>query len=56
MYTGFITKLAKYYFNEAKEALKTKTFGESLAADPNANKIIKSILILTDSCMDFYCD
>ena len=56
MYTNFITKLSKYFLADAKEALKNKTFHESLTADPNANKIIKSILILNESSVDFYCD
>jgi uncharacterized protein len=36
--------------------LKNSTFNLSLTADPNANKIIKNILILPDSVVDYYCD
>lgn len=41
---------------DAKDSFKSSTFPESLAADPNANKILKQILLLPDDVVDFYCD
>jgi len=56
MYNKFISKVAKLYLDDAKDSMKINAFGNSLCADPNANKIIKGILWLSDEVVDYYCD
>ena len=56
MYNKFISKVAKLYLDDAKDSMKINAFNNSLCADPNANKIIKGILWLSDEVVDFYCD
>ena len=56
MYNKFISKVAKLYLDDAKDSMKIGAFGNSLCADPNANKIIKGILWLSDEAVDYYCD
>lgn len=41
---------------DARDAISTKTFSECLAADPNANKILKQILLVSDETVDYFCD
>lgn len=41
---------------DAKDNLKANNFAQSLAADANANKILKNILILPDEAVDYFCD
>ena len=56
MYSKFISKVAKLYLDDAKDCMKINSFNNSLCADPNANKIIKGILWLTDEVVDYFCD
>lgn len=55
-YNNFISKVAKLYLEDAKDSIKISSFNNSLCADPNANKIIKGILWLSDEVVDYYCD
>lgn len=51
-----IKKVSSLFLQDAKKSIASSTFHESLAADPNANKILKQILILPDEGVDYFCD
>lgn len=55
-FNSFITKVATLFLQDARDAFETKTFSECLTADPNANKILKQILLLPDEVVDYFCD
>ena len=56
MYNSFISRIAKFFLDDAKDSLKIGAFDNSLCADSSANKIIKGILWLPDEEVDYFCD
>jgi hypothetical protein len=56
LFNDFVRKIAKHYLDDAKDNLKGGNFNLALTADPNANKIIKNVLLLPDAVVDYYCD
>jgi hypothetical protein len=56
LFNAFIGRVCRLFLEDAQDTLKLGSFEQSLCADPNANKIIKGILWLSDEVVDFYCD
>ena len=56
LFNSFVSKIAKFYLDDALNTIKVQDFQNSLCADSNANKIIKGILWLSDDFVDYYCD
>lgn len=55
-YQPFVTLILQYFLKVANETLTANTFHESILSDGNASKVLKSLLLIQQPFIDFYCD